>query len=86
MRLIDGEIVQSEISGYWAGAKSKEEKDAYMDALVAVMDTAEFQKWTPTTMNGIYQKRRKKFRWLTKMEAFILDIIGKGYGGTIGES
>ena len=48
MRLIDGEIVQSEIASYWAGAKSKEEKAAYMDALVSVMDTSEFQKWTPT--------------------------------------
>lgn len=48
MRLIDGEIVQSEISCYWAGAKSKEEKDAYMDVLVVVMDTTKFQKWAPT--------------------------------------
>lgn len=48
MRLIDGEIVQSEISCYWAGAKSKKEKDAYMDVLVAVMDTTKFQKWAPT--------------------------------------
>ena len=86
MRLIDGEIVQSEISGYWAGAKSKEEKDAYMDALVAVMDTQSFKNGHQQTMNGIYQKRRKKFCWLTKTGTFILAIIGKGYGGTIEES
>lgn len=60
MRLIDGEIVQSEISCYQAGAKSKEEKAAYMDVLVAVMDTTKFQKWAPTNYEWDLPKEKKE--------------------------
>lgn len=78
MRLIDGEIVQREISSYWAGAKSKEEKDAYMDALVAVMDTAELQKWTSTNYEWDLPKEKKEVLLAGKDGSIYIGYYWKG--------
>lgn len=71
MRLIDGDIVQSEISCYWAGAKSKEEKDAYMD-------TTEFQKWTPTNYELDLPKEKKEVLLADKDRNIYIGYYWKG--------